>query len=138
VNPALKRILVCSLSIILLAVLAVSSWLVWGSWVSPFERRAMTDALSRIDEVAEYGGSDTAGYEQTVQAARTAILICERRAVTAYDKQLEPLLVLQLEGAQAEYATRIKTTTDPNFEQKLAVISDLNRRTEAVLRSHLQ
>src|SRR5271170_1523446 len=105
---------------VVLAVVVVGAigWLVWGSWVSPAERQAMRDALDRIDEVAKFEGNEQADYRQRLQAAEAAILVCEKREVTAYDKQLVPLLDLQFDGAKAEHATRLEAIKDSRSEER--------------------
>ena|ERR1700722_18001365 len=128
-----------SIAIVLaVVVIVVALWLVWGSWVSQGERRAMRNALNRIDEVARYEGNEQADYSQRLQAAKAAILICQNEEVTAYDKQLVPLLDLQFDGAQAEHEARLTASTDPLFARKLKVVEDSNRQTEAMLRTHLR
>jgi hypothetical protein len=128
-----------SIAIVLMVVVVVAAgWLVWGSWVSPVERRAMRDALDRIDEVAKFEGNEQADYSQRLQAAEAAILICQKREVTAYDKQLLPVLDLQFDGAKAEHAARLAASKDSRYARKLNVLEDSNRQTEAMLREHLQ
>jgi hypothetical protein len=60
-------------------VVVVGGWLFWGSRVSPVERRAMRDALDRIDEVAKFEGNEQADYSQRLQAAEAAILILSKK-----------------------------------------------------------
>jgi hypothetical protein len=128
-----------SIAIVLaVVVIVVALWLIWGSWVSPGERRAMRNALNRINEVARYEGNEQADYGQRLQAAKAAILICQNEEVTAYDKQLVPLLDLQFDGAQAEHEARLTADKDPLFARKLKVVEDSNRQTEAMLRIHLR
>ena len=124
--------------VLAVVVVVVTGWLIWGSWISPVERRAMRDALDRIDEVASYEGTEQDAYRQRLQAAKAAILICQKEEVTAYDKQLVPLLNFQLDGAQEEHAARLTVSTDPRYARKLEVVEDSNRQTEAMLRTHLQ
>jgi hypothetical protein len=128
-----------SIAIVLaMVVVGAVGCLVWGSWVSPVERRAMGDALNRIDEVARFEGNEQADYSQRLQAAEAAILICQKREVTAYDKQLVPLLDLQFGGAKAEHAARLEAIKDSLYARKLKVVEDSNRQTEGMLRTHLQ
>ena len=128
-----------SIAIVLaVVVVVVAGLLIWGSWISPVERRAMRDALDRIDEVARYEGSEQDAYRQRFQAAKAAILICQKKEVTAYDKQLVRLLNLQLDGAQEEHAARLTASTDARYTRRLEVVEDSNRQTEAMLRTHLQ
>jgi hypothetical protein len=124
--------------VVAVLVVIVAGWLVWGSWVSPGERRAMKDALDRTDEVAKYEGSERADYNQRFQAAKAAILICQKKEVIAYDKQIVPVLDLQLSMAQSEYATRLTASTDSRYGRKLEVIEGSSRQTEATLRKQLQ
>jgi len=121
-----------------LVVLIVGGWLIWGSWVSPMEKRAMRVAPDRIDEVAHCDGSAQNDCDQRFQAAKLAIVVCQKKQVTAYDKQLVPLLNLQLDGARTEYKARVKASTDQRYARMLVVLEDSNRETEALLRSHLQ
>jgi hypothetical protein len=111
-----------------------------SDWINRFpgERRAMRNALNRINEVARYEGNEQADYGQRLQAAKAAILICQNEEVTAYDKQLVPLLDLQFDGAQAEHEARLTADKDPLFARKLKVVEDSNRQTEAMLRIHLR
>jgi hypothetical protein len=102
------------------------------------EKRAMKVALDRIDEVGNCEVNEQQACDERLRAARTAILVCQRKEFTAYDKQLVPLLDLQLHGAQAERETRIKASTDQRYGHKLEVLEGSNRETEALLRSHLQ
>jgi hypothetical protein len=139
---SIRRVLV-ALGLVLavgfgLVVFVVGGWLIWGSWVSPMEKRAMTVALDRIDEVANCEVSDQQVCEKRLEAARTAILVCQKKEFTAYDKQLVPVLDMQLDGAQAERETRSKASTDKSYGHKLEVLLDSNRETEAMLRTHLQ
>jgi len=124
--------------VLVLVAVVVTGLLVWGSWVSPAERQAMRDALDRIDEVARYKGSEQAAYEQKLQGAKAAILICHMKEVTAYDKQLVPLLDFQLDGAQSEHTARLMASTDPRYARMLEVVEDANRQREVMLRTHLQ
>lgn len=123
-----------------LAVLVVvgGGWLVWGSWISPMERRAMRIALDRIDDVAKYEGNDNAVYDKRLQEAQSAILLCRKRQITAYDHQLVPLVDMQLKGAQAEHTARLRAETDRRYSQTLKVVGDVNRESETLLREHLQ
>jgi len=121
-----------------LVVFVIGGWLVWGSWVSPMEKRAMKVALDRIDEVANCKASEQQGCEERLQAARTGILVCQKNEFTAYDKQLVLLLDLQLDGAQTERETRIKASTDQHYRHRLEVLEESNRQIEAMLRAHLQ
>jgi len=98
----------------------------------------MRDALDRIDEVAKYEGNDQIVYGQKLQEAKAAILNCQKKEITAYDKQLVPLLNLQLDGAQAEHAARLTASTDARYARRLEVVEDSNHHTEAMLRTHLQ
>jgi len=101
------------------------------------EKRAMKVALDRIDEVASCEVSEQA-CDERLRTARTGIFVCQKKEFTAYDKQLVPLLDMQLDGAEAERETRIKASTDQRYEHKLEVLEGSNRETEALLRSHLQ
>ena len=120
-----------------LLVCVVGGWLVWGSWISPMEGRAMKVALDRIDDVAKCKANEQQTCEEKLQLARTAIFVCQKKELTAYDKQLVPALDLQLDGAQAESRTRIKASTDQRYAHQLEVIEGSNREAEALLRSHL-
>jgi hypothetical protein len=98
----------------------------------------MRDALDRIDEVARYEGNEQSDYGQKLQAGKAAILVCQSEEVTAYDKQIVPLLDLQFDGAQAEHAARFTASRDRLYARKLKVVEDSNRQTEAMLRIHLR
>jgi hypothetical protein len=128
-----------SIAIVLaVVVVVVAGWLFWGSWVSPAERRAMRDALDRIDEVARYEGSEQAIYSQKLRVAKAAIIGCQKKAVTAYDKQLLPALDFQLDGAQEEHTARLTANIDARCKRRLEVVEDSNRQTEMMLRKNLQ
>jgi hypothetical protein len=134
----MKRRIVVATVILAVFLVVIGLWLVWGSWISPVEERAMKSALDRIDEVSKYEGDDRAVFERRLQEAQSAILLCKRREITAYDRQLVPALDLQLEGAQAEHKARLKAESDPQYSRMLKVVEDTNRKSEAVLREHLQ
>jgi uncharacterized membrane protein YccC len=80
----MKRLIKVGVLLVALVVMVLAGWLVWGSWTSPIERRAMRVALDRIEEVARYKGSEQNVYDQKVQAAHEAILVCQKRRITAY------------------------------------------------------
>jgi hypothetical protein len=98
----------------------------------------MRFALDRIDEVARYEGSEQAVYDQKVEAAREAILVCHKRRITGYDGQLVPALDTQLASAQAVHKARLKAATDQQYVHMLKVLQDSDQQTEAMLREHLQ
>jgi len=111
-----KAIAIVAMVLVVLAVGLVGV-LVWGSWISPLERRAMRAALDRIDEVGKYQGNESVVYDQKLQAAKAAIVVCKKREITEYDKRLVLMLDIQLDGAVIEQKGRIKASTDPRYSR---------------------
>jgi len=98
----------------------------------------MKVALDRIDEVGKCEAGEPAVCDQKLQTAKAAILACEKKEVTAYDRQLVPLLDLQLDGAITEQKARSNTGTDPRYARQLVVVEESNHQSEMMLRVHLQ
>ena len=134
----MRKAIITIALVVAVVVLGIAGWLFWGSWISPPEKRAMNIALDRMDEVGSYEGGDQAVYEQKVRAAKAAILECQKKEITAYDRQLLPALDMQLDGAQTEHKARVNARTDPRYAQMLPKVAEGNRWSESVLREDIK
>ena len=136
---SIRRILVALGLFFVVGAVASVGVLIAGNWVTPWEKSSMRVALDRIDDVQEFRGNNKADYDARIQAANNAMSVCKKRAITENDHRLVTVLGLQLEDVVAEQEARSQRDVDPRILKKmLGHLEDGNRRTEAMIRSHVQ
>lgn len=135
---SIKRILFGLIVVIGISSVGVVVILVWGSWITPFEKQSMLVALDRMDELERYSGADGSEYKRLDSAATESVAKCRRRAITEYDHRLLSLISMQLDSAELIARARSKNLGDEPFQRRQVVLEKLYQDSDAMLRSHLE
>ena len=126
-----------SIALIAIALVWIAGWLIWGSWINPFEKRNIRKALEEIDKVSSFRGQENDDFRNQVAKAQDAVKSCKTQAITEYDSQLTVLVELQLESAIKEQQFYQLPDSNPRKQQMLKVINEASRTTEEMIRSHV-
>ena len=133
-----KRILLGLIVAVGISLVGNVGILVWGSWITPFEKQSMLIALDQMDELERYSGADGNEYKRLDSAARESMDRCRRRAITEYDHRLLDLISMQLDSAELIASARLKDLGDVRFQPRQVELEKVYQDSDAMLRSHLE
>jgi hypothetical protein len=118
--------------------LGASGWMVSGSWVSPFEKRAIKAALAEIDGIRQYHDVDSDVYRSQIGRAKAAVAACKRREITNYDGQIVEGVEMYLGSAMLEAKVWRLPDADPRKQQLLDVEQKADRSMEDRIRGKIE
>ena len=122
------------LGLVLVLTLAV---LVWGSWITPFERVAMRKAITDIETLERMQGSE-ADYQGKILATKSSVLLCKKRAITEYDSRVTMLIEMDLRDAILRKKIVNLPDTDSRKPLMMKAVSEKDGSIDAMLRQVIQ
>ena len=118
--------------------LGALGWMIWGSWVSPFEKRAINAALTEIDAVRQYHDVDSDAYRAQIGRAKSAVATCKRREITNYDGQIVEGVDMYLGSAMLEAKVWRLPDADPRKQQMIDGEQKADRSMEDRIRGKIE
>ncbi len=112
--------------------------LIWGSWITPFEKNDIHTALEQVESLRSFQGRGGSAYREQVAVAEEAVAKCKRQAITEYDSRLTMLVETQLEAAENEQKVWNMPGTDPLKKRMLGMFADSDGKMDRMLREHVQ
>jgi len=117
-------------------------WAVWGSWVTPFEKRAIRNALTETAKVRQFRGDESDAYRAQVAKARSAVEVCRKREISSYDEQIVWLVELDLDSALDDERAwqRIRQIPDsnPRKQRFINALAESDRFMDKVIRDAVE
>jgi hypothetical protein len=135
---AMKWVAVSATVLVGRVILLVVGWVVSGSWVTPFEKRAIETALTEIDGIRQYRGVDSEAYRAQIARATAAVAPCKKREITIYDGQIVWGVEMDLDEAVAEKKFWQIPDTNPKKQHALEVQADSARFMERSIRDNIR
>jgi hypothetical protein len=118
--------------------LCAGGWMISGSWVSPFEKRAIRAALTQIDEIRQYHDVDSDAYRAQIGRAKAAVATCKRREITNFDGQIVEGVDMYLGSAMLEAKVWRLSDSDPRKQRMIDVEQKADRSMEDRIRSKIE
>ena len=139
----MKKVSIARIAVALGIIFGVSGLLsvgllVWGSWITPFEKRDINAALGEIQAVRQFQGQDSDAYRKQVTVAEQAVSNCRKQAITGYDSRLTMLVEMQFETAVKEQKAWKMPDSDPMKNRMLVMFANSDRKMDDMLREHVQ
>jgi len=133
-----KRVLVGLVAALVVILVVPVGYLIWGSWITPFEKPALRNALDQAENLEGCTSDNDSRYEGLVTNADAAMNLAEHRAISEYDHQLVLIAQMQLKGAKSICTLRRKAATDSRYATSLRTIESVQLDGYRMLHSHLQ
>jgi hypothetical protein len=120
-----------------LNVLLVAGVLVWGSWITPLEKRSLRKALSDVEAVQRLHG-DEAGFQRAVDDAEASIAVCKKRSITEYDSRITMLLEMDLDSSMKEKRVWKLSDSNPQKQKIVGEFNDTDTSSDTVIRRAIE
>jgi hypothetical protein len=120
-----------------LNVLLVAGVMVWGSWITPLEKRSLRRALSDVEAVQRLHG-DEPEFQRAVDSAEASLAICRKRSITEYDSRVTMMLEMNLDDSIKEKKVWKLSDSNPEKQKMVEEFNDTDTSSDMVIRRAIE
>jgi hypothetical protein len=120
-----------------LNVLLVAGVVVWGSWISPFEKRSLRKALRDVEAVQRLHG-DEAEFQRAVDEAEASLAVCRKRSITEYDSRITMTLEMNLDDSIKGKKVWKLSDSNPEKQKMVEEFNNTDTANDAAIRSAIE